>query len=171
MTTSEAAALRSELAETRDRLARRDADIAAASDAGLSKTEIAQLTGLSRQHIYDVLARHAERKKVADNAAVAEVEAMWQIGQVIEDRWGLRWRGDVAVNSNSRGWLCRSVGLRTWRSHEKMAERGPLKKIRLDKVFAGVLGSDTQKTAMAARKAGEVEDAAVVVEPHEDSEP
>lgn len=172
MTTSDAEAIRAELAETRDRLARRDADVAAAADAGLSKTEIAQLTGLSRQHIYDVLARHAERQKVASDAAVTEVEAMWELGQVIEDRWGLRWRGDWAVvDSKSNGWQCRSVGLRIWRSHEKMAERGPLKKIRLDEVFAGPLGSEKQKTAVAARKAGEAEDAAFVVEPHEDPEP
>lgn len=170
MTTSDAAALRAELAETRDRLARRDADVAAAADAGLSKTEIAQLTGLSRQHIYDVLARHAERQNVASNAAVAEIEAMWAIGQVVEDRWGLRWRGDWAVESKANGWLCRSVGLRIWRSHEKMAERGPLKKIRLDEVFAGPLGSEKQKAATAARKAGEAEDAAIAVEPHEDPE-
>lgn len=167
--TTDAAAIRDDLAryaEHRRAVERsRDTLVAAGNDAGIPKTELASLTGLSRQAIYDILAKAAEREQAADGAAVAEVQAMWTRGQVIEDRWGLRWRADNPVSSpNQEMWQCRSVGLKIWRAHEKMAERGPLKTIRVDLVLAG-------EKAQAARKAGEVEDSSVVVEPHEDPEP
>ena len=164
--TTDAGSIRAALSETQHTITRgleeREALVVAGNDAGLSKTELAELSGMSRQAIYDILARAADRKKAANADAVAEVEAMWTLCQVVEDRWGLRWRADIAMNSNARAWMCRSVGLRVWRSHEKMAERGPLKKIRVDR-----LGGE----AKATRLAHEAEDAAVVVEPHEDPEP
>lgn len=78
-------------------------------------------------------------------------------GSVVEDRWGLRWRADTAVPSGREGWQCRSAGLRTFLTDEQMSERGPLKFIRLDQVFAG-------EEAKAARIAGDAEDAAVTVD-------
>lgn len=165
--TTDAGSIRAALAETRSTLARsledRESWVVAGNEAGLSKTELAELSGLSRQAIYDILAKAAQRKLVADAGVVVEVEAMWKMGQVIEDRWGLRWRGDVH-SLNPQSWCSRSVGLRIRRSHEQMAARGPLKKIRIDRAFAG-------DEAKAARQAGEAEDDAVVVEPVEDPEP
>jgi hypothetical protein len=76
---------------------------------------------------------------------------------VVEDRWGLRWRADTAIPSGREGWQCRSAGLRTFLTDEQMSERGPLKFIRLDQVFAG-------EAAKAARIAGDAEDAAVTVD-------
>lgn len=78
-------------------------------------------------------------------------------GSVMEDRWGLRWRADTAIPSGRGGWQCRSVGLRTFITDEQMQERGPLKFVRLDQVFAG-------DEAKAARQAGEAADAEVTVE-------
>jgi hypothetical protein len=172
--TVDAAAIRAELAETRERMANRDALITAGSEAGIPKTELAELSGLSRQHIYEVLTRWADAKRRADESEVGKVAAMWQLGQVVEDRWGLRWRADITMKlagEESHRWFCRSCELRTSISHEKMATRGPLKKIRVDKIFAGPFGSPQQKQAVAERKAGAAEDAAVMIAPHEDPEP
>lgn len=91
-----------------------------------------------------------------DQTAKAKTPA-WTRGTVIEDRWGLRWRADTRIPSGGEGWQCRSVGLRIFRTDEQMAERGPLKFIRLDQVFAG-------GAAKAARQAGEAEDARVTVD-------
>lgn len=167
--TTDAGSIRAALSETQNTITRgledREALVVAGNDAGLSKTELAELSGLSRQSIYDILARAADRKKAANADAVAEVKSMWRFGQVIEDRWGLRWRADSRVNVPAEQvWFCRSVGLRVRLPHEKMATRGPLKKIRVDQVFAG-------EDAKIARRTGEAEDAAIVVEPNEDPEP
>lgn len=81
-------------------------------------------------------------------------------GTVVEDRWGLRWRADRRLDGSrvsEPGWQCRSAGLRIFRTNEQLQERGPLKFIRVDQVFAG---SDAQ----AERQAGEVEDAQVTVD-------
>ena len=103
-----------------------------------------------------------ERDKIKAQQFEATAE-LWKFGQVIEDRYGLRWRADLNMIRDERGWYCRSVGLRVFLSGKMMAGRGPLKKIRVDYV-----GGDQ---ARAAREAGEVEDHAVVVEPIEDEDP
>lgn len=85
------------------------------------------------------------------------VEAMWKLGNVVEDRWGLRWRADYVSGLPGKRWCCRSVGLRIHRGHEAMAERGPLTFVRQDRVFAG-------EDATAARKMSEEDDRAVTVD-------
>jgi hypothetical protein len=80
---------------------------------------------------------------------------------VVADRYGLRWRADYHIIG--KGWFCRSVGLRVFLTGEKMADRGPLTRIRRDRVFAG-------EAARAARVAGEADDQAVTVTAGEDPE-
>jgi hypothetical protein len=159
MTTAEARGIRAALVEARDQVSRgledRDTQIVAGASANIPKSELAELSGLSRQGVYDVLAKRAEQEKAASADETAAVEAMWKLGQVVEDRWGLRWRADVQAKG-ANGWQCRSVGLKVWRTHDKMAERGPLRKVRLDRV----LGGDEARTA---RLAGEAEDAKVTI--------
>ena len=85
----------------------------------------------------------------------------WLRGTVVEDRWGLRWRADTIATGpriGQDGWQCRSVGLKVWRTDEQMLERGPLRFVRLDQVFAG-------DAAKAARIAGEAADGRVIVDP------
>lgn len=152
--------IRTALTEVRDQISHgvedRDALIAAGDRARIPKTELAELTGLSRQTIYDILTKQAVQAKAAEKSEVAATEAMWKMGQVIEDRWGLRWRADFNMRTATNAWFCRSVGLRISRTHERMAERGPFKLIRVDRVFGG-------DEARTARKVGEAEDAAVTV--------
>lgn len=171
---TETGSIREQLADQQSVLARaqheREQLVIQGAEAGMSKVELANLSGLSRQTVYDILQKHADAKTAAKTDDVRRVEAMWKFGQVIEDRWGLRWRADYVTGlraddpDRGRRWCLRSVGLRTRLTSARMAEREPLHLIRVDKVFAG-------DEAKAARLAGEAEDAAVTVTPHEDPEP
>lgn len=154
-------AARAALAEVRDQIktveAGREALIIKALRAGVNKTDIADAAGISRTTVYDVIRREEEIMRTEAKARAErefpEVLKLWKLGQVVEDRWGLRWRADTKmVGAGQDGWQCRSVGLRLWRNHEQLAERGPLKPIRIDR-----LGG---KTDWSATKA---EDAAITV--------
>lgn len=127
--------------------------------AGLTVEELATLSpGFVARVPVDVIRVYQQTRKEEAFAATAE---LWESGVVIEDRYGLRWRADCHITRGERGWFCRSVGLRVFRTGEQMAERGPLKKIRRDLVFAG-------PEATAAREAGEKEDAEIIVAAGED---
>lgn len=148
------AEIRSSLAQKQGLIAdssrERDALIAAGDKAGIPKTELAHITGLSRQAIYDILARETARTKASDSEAINATAALWTLGQVVEDRWGLRWRADIPMNAKDKAWQCRSVGLKVWRSHEKMAERGPLRAIRIDRIAGGSAGLQAEAEVDAA---------------------
>jgi hypothetical protein len=113
--------------------------------------------GRDHEHLLPRTTRRARRDQEAQEQREAAKAALagWQLGRVVEDRWGLRWRGDIRVNSGGKGWSCQSAGIRAWRTSEQMLdERAPLTFVRMD---AGA-GTD-----LASRKAGAAEDAAVTV--------
>lgn len=140
--------------------ANRDQLIGKAWEAGLTAAEIEDACRVDGPRTVNKVI--SEHRKTMEARAFEATADLWLRGQVVEDRWGLRWRADTHLRWG-RGWFCRSVGLRIFRTGEQMAERGPLRRIRVDQVFAG-------PEAAAAREAGEVEDRAVTVEPHEDPE-
>jgi hypothetical protein len=142
--------------------------ITAAWDAGIGIKSIRDTAQIpTARTVDDIVKEYAEKQREVMFAATAE---LWKTGQVIQDRYGLRWRADTNMSSRERGWFCRSVGLKVFLTGTRMAERGPLTLIRQDRVFAGETGSAERLAAVAARKAGEVEDQAVTVTPVEDPE-
>lgn len=139
---------------------RRETLIQAAWMANIPVTDIQSLAVAPAARTSDeVIKEYAKQREEEAFAATAD---LWKLGQVVEDRYGLRWRADWRDRAG-RGWGCRSVGLRIFLDGARMAERGPLKVIRQDRVFAG-------EEAKAARVLGEEEDAAVTVTPVEDPE-
>jgi hypothetical protein len=148
------------LADITRLFAQRETLIRDAWVAGIPLSDIERLVGSpTGRSVGEIVREHEKQREEASFAATAD---LWKWGAVIEDRYGLRWRADLRERGG-RGWGCRSVGLRTFLTGEKMAERGPLKPIRIDRVFAG-------DEAKIARDLGAVEDAAVTVEPAEDPE-
>lgn len=135
------AEIRSALADNKQRsdqyAEEREALVIAGDEAGIPKTELASLTGVARQTIYDILDRHAKRKVAEERRQRTQVDAgeiRHKLGRVVEDRWRLRWAADLSVR---RGpvWRCRSAGLRICISGGQLAERGPLTHIRDDVIF------------------------------------
>jgi hypothetical protein len=148
------------LADITRLFAQRETVIRDAWTAGIPLSDIERLVGSpTGRSVGEIVKEHEKQREEASFAATAD---LWKWGAVIEDRYGLRWRADLREHVG-RGWGCRSVGLRTWLTGEQMAKRGPLKSIRLDRVFAG-------DEAKIARDLGAAEDAAVTVAPAEDPE-
>jgi DNA-binding XRE family transcriptional regulator len=150
--------IRLSLAETRTRLTQdldeRNRLIYEGDRAGILKTDLAKLAGVSRQSIYDLLAKEETSiKQQRLLEAAGEIEH--RLGQVVEDRWGLRWRADVSSRTERKAWQCRSVGLKVWLTGGQLAERGPLTAVRVDPIFT----SDPETRAQ--RREGQAEDEAV----------
>ena len=136
----------------------------AADAAEIPKTEIANLTGMSRQTIYDILNSDAEEKRRRrESSAAGDIE--FKLGRIVEDRWRLRWRADITSSTGQPAWLCRSVGLRVWRTGGQLAERGPLTHIRDEVIFT------QDRVVRAEREAMQASDQEIMHDGTEDPEP
>lgn len=163
--------IRAALADNRQRsdqyAEERESLVTAGDEAGIPKTELASLTGMSRQTIYDILDRHAKKKAHEERRRREQVDAgdiEFKPGRVVEDRWRLRWTGNIHT-STGPGWQCRSVGLRVWKSGGQLVERGPLTHIRDDVIFT------RDQDVRAAREAARARDAEILHDGTEDPEP
>lgn len=140
--------------------AERETLIKSAWEQGMTPADILDKVGQhTTRTVNDILVEHQKARQAAAFAATAE---LWAWGAVIEDRYGLRWRADFSER-RGKGWFCRSVGLRVFLDGTAMADRGPLKPIRVDKVLSG-------PGAKIERELGQAEDEAVTVTPAEDPE-
>jgi len=160
--------IRSALADNRLRADRdageRERLVVAGDEAEIPKTELASLTGMSRQTIYDILNRAVEEKRRRrEYQDAGDIE--FKLGRVVEDRWHLRWRADIKSSTRQPGWICRSVGLRVWRTGGQLVERGPLTHVRDEVIFT------TERVVRAQREAAQASDHEIVHDGTEDPEP